>query len=113
MTVLGIKLADIPFSKIFLNRSMYYVSLFRIVLFPILAVAILFFLRALLPVSNDMIMGTFIAFVMPTASIASSFADTYNGDVENAVSYTLGSTLLSVGAIPLLYWLLDFILTKC
>lgn len=110
MVVLGIKLADVPFAKLFLNGSMYYVSFVRLIAFPVLSVAIMFLLRTFLPVSDEMILGTFIAFVMPTAGLASTFADQYGGDTEGAVAYTLGSTILSVGAIPLLYWLVEWIL---
>ncbi|MBQ4121781.1 MAG: hypothetical protein IJD35_07195, partial [Clostridia bacterium] len=110
MVVLGIKLADVPFAKLFLNGSMYYVSFVRLIAFPALSVAIMFLLRTFLPVSDEMILGTFIAFVMPTAGLASTFADQYGGDTEGAVAYTLGSTILSVGVIPLLYWLVEWIL---
>lgn len=110
MVVLGIKLADVPFSKLFLNGNMYYVSFVRLIAFPVLSVALMFLLRTFLPISDDMILGVFIAFVMPTAGLASTFADQYGGDTEGAVVYTLGSTVLSVGVIPLLYWLIVWIL---
>ncbi|MBR6768323.1 MAG: AEC family transporter [Clostridia bacterium] len=110
MVVLGIKLADVPFSKLFLNGNMYYVSFVRLIAFPVLSVALMFLLRTFLPISDDMILGVFIAFVMPTAGLASTFADQYGGDTEGAVVYTLGSTVLSVGVIPLLYWLVEWIL---
>ena len=110
MLVLGIKLADVPFAKLFLSGRMYYISFVRLIAFPVLTVAIMFLLRACLPISDEMILGVFIAFVMPTAGLASTFADQYQGDTEGAVTYTLGSTILSVGVIPLLYWLVEWIL---
>lgn len=110
MIVLGMKLADVPVKKLFVSGSMYYVSAVRLVAFPVLAVALMFLFKLVLPVSDDMILGTFVAFVMPTAGLASTFADSYGGDVDNAVAYTLGSTILSVGVIPVLYWLLNLIL---
>lgn len=106
MVVLGIKLADVPFAKLFLNGRMYYVSFIRLIAFPVLSVALIFLMRLFLPISDEMILGVFIAFVMPTAGLASTFADQYGGDTEGAVAYTLGSTVLSVGVIPLLYWAL-------
>lgn len=33
---------------------------------------------------------------MPTAGLASTFSDHYDGEAENAVVFTLGTTLLSV-----------------
>ena len=56
-----------------------------------------------------MIVGVFIAFAMPTAGLASTFSDTFNGDTDNAVAFTLGTTILSVITIPIIYWLLCMI----
>ncbi len=53
----------------------------------------------------------FIAFSMPTAGLASSFADAFQGDTEGAVTYTLGTTILSALTIPLLYFALTSILS--
>ena len=54
--------------------------------------------------------GVFIAIGTPTAGLASAFSDHYNGDTENAVAFTLGTTILCVATIPLLYWLIDALL---
>ena len=51
----------------------------------------------------------FLALAMPTAGLASAFADQHKGDTENAVIFTLGTTVLSVATIPLLYSLLRLI----
>ena len=57
-----------------------------------------------------MIMAFFIGFAMPAAGLASVFADRYSGDTENAVIYTMGTTILSVATIPVLYWVLNCLL---
>ena len=108
MLVLGIKLAEVPMKKIFTSRRMYWVSTVRLVLFPVLCVALMLALKYVpgLGVNRNMILGFFIAFSMPTASLASAFADQYKGDAENAVICTLGTTILSCATIPVLYWLL-------
>jgi predicted permease len=110
MVVLGMKMAGIPFVKLFSKWRTYYVSAIKLVVFPSLVVAILFLLRLFLNVYTDMIMGFFIAFAVPTAGLASAFADQYCGDVENATIYTLGTTLISVFTLPLLYWLLNILI---
>ena len=76
---------------------------------PATIVALLFALRPLLPslVDEAMILGFFVAFAMPTAGLASTFADTFDGDTENAVAMTLGTTILSILTIPALYWLIS------
>ena len=57
-----------------------------------------------------MLLGVFMAFSMPTAGLASPLADKHGGDIENSVVYTLGTTILSVATIPLLYMLLNLII---
>lgn len=113
MLVLGVKLAEVPLKKLFASLRMYYVSALRLVAFPVLGVAILLLLDRIpfLGVNPEMIMGFFIAFAMPTAGLAAAFADQYQGDTENAVIYTLGTTVLSIATIPVLYMLVEAVLT--
>lgn len=108
MVVLGMKLAGVPMKRLFTSGKMYFTSFVRLVAFPILGVALMMLLRPIsaLLISNDAIIGFFVAFAMPAAGLATAFSDQYRGDVENAVVFTLGTTILSVIAIPVLYWAL-------
>lgn len=110
MTILGIKLAGVKFSDLFTGWRMYFVSGMKLVAFPALGVAILFVLKLALKIDADMIIGFFIALAMPTAGLASTFSDQFDGDTQNAVVFTLGTTLLSIITIPVLYWLLCLLL---
>ena len=111
MTVLGMKLGDVKLSALFTSWNVYYVSFLKLVASPVLVVGGLLVLQLFVPTVDDsMILATFIAFAMPTASLSSLFADHYGGDTENAVTFTLGSTVLSVATIPLLYWALTALL---
>jgi len=111
MLVLGIKLAEVPLKKLFASGRMYYTSLLRLIVFPILCVAVLYALHktGISMFNKDMVLGFFIAYAMPTAGLASAFADQHKGDSENAVVCTLGTTVLSVITIPVLYWVLCMI----
>ena len=108
MLVLGMKLAGVPMKKLFTSGKMYYVSGLRLVLYPVLAVMVMLLVNLVpaLSLGIDGILAFFLAFAMPVAGLASAFADQYGGDGENAVILTLGSTVLSVLTIPVLYWLL-------
>ena len=108
MTILGMKMGAIKISSLFTSKKIYYVSLLRLVVFPVAIVALLFALRPVLAsiIDEAMILGVFIAFAMPTAGLASTFADTFDGDTENAARMTLGTTILSIATIPALYWLI-------
>lgn len=112
MVILGMKLAGVPISRLFASRRMYYVSAMRLVLYPAAAVAIMSALNMLpaLPLDADAVIAFFMALAMPTAGLASTFSDQHHGDTENAVIFTLGTTMLSIITIPALYSLLQMVL---
>ena len=106
MIILGIKMAGVKFKDIFSKGSLYFVSVGKLLVVPALAVLLTFLLKWAFGFETDIIVGFFIAFAMPTAGLSSTLSDRYDGDTENAVAYTLGTTLFSIVTIPLLYWLL-------
>ncbi len=113
MMILGMKMGGVKFLNLFKSWKTYYVSALKLVVFPMAIVGILFARRAIFSdtlFGYDMIVGVFIAIGTPTAGLASAFSDHYNGDTENAVAFTLGTTILCVATIPLLYWLIDALL---
>lgn len=110
MTILGMKMGTVKFTKLFKSWKLYYVSSLKLIVFPIIITAIVFILRQVTTlVTTDMMLGIFVSFAMPTAGLSSTFADSFNGDTENAVAFTLGSTILSIVTIPLLYWVVCLI----
>jgi predicted permease len=112
MTILGMKMGGVQFTKLFTNWKTYYVALLKLIVFPIAIVGILLGVRAIFSnqiVDEDLIMGVFMAFAVPTAGLASTFSDQFDGDTEGAVAFTLGTTMLSVLTIPVIYWLLCMI----
>ena len=111
MTILGMKLGSVSLKTLFSSKKMYYVSAWKLLGTPILIVGVAFLLRLAFSdvITEAMIFGVFIGFSMPTAGLVTTFADLYDGDVSNAVIYTLGSTLLSIVTIPVLYWVLCLI----
>ena len=78
----------------------------KLIIVPIIAVGITF----ILGLGKDFIAGVFVAFAMPTAGLASTIADKVDGDDENAVIYTLGTTVLAVITIPLCYFILTILI---
>ena len=113
MMILGVKMGTIKASDIFKSWKTYYVSVVKLILCPITIVAVLFIANMFCAnelFNIDIIVGVFIAFALPTAGLASTFSDNYNGDTKNAVAFTLGSTILSIMSIPILYWLLCLVL---
>lgn len=109
MTILGMKMGGISFSKLFSSWKMYYVSFIKLIAMPAVCVAITIALKVLLGLEEQLIMTIFVAFAMPTAALSTAIGDSVNGDVDNGTIYTLGNTVLSVVTIPLLYLLLCLI----
>jgi len=111
MVILGMKLAGVEFGRLLSSARMYYVSLMRLAVFPALGVALAYALYLIpdLGLGADAVIGFFVAFAMPTAGLASAFSDQYKGDTDNAVIFTLGTTILSVATIPMLYWVLRLV----
>ena len=85
---------------------MYLVSFVKLLVVPIVAVGITIFLG----LCNDFAVGVFVAFAMPTAGLAPTISDKLCGDTENAVIYTLGTTIMAVLTIPLCYFILTLLL---
>lgn len=112
MTILGMKLGGIKFTSLFTSIKIYYVSFVKLILVPMVLAGILLAVKAMFVggiVTADVVVGMFLAFGMPTAGLASTFADQFDGDTDSAVSFTLGSTVLSILTIPLLYWLVTLL----
>ena len=109
MVVLGMKMGGVKMSSLFTNVKTYSISLCKLILVPVGAVAIAYFLGEWSGVGIALAFAMLIAFGTPTAGLASTFADAYDGDTEGAAVYTLGTTILSVAALPVLYWLLSMI----
>lgn len=107
MTIVGMKLGATSFKTLFRSGKLYYVSFLKLVLFPGVITALTFVLRLTSLDATSILLGVFIAYATPTAGLAATFADEFGGDSENAVIFTLGTTVLSVLTIPTLYWLLN------
>ena len=108
MLILGMKMGEIKFSSLFTSKKLYLVSAVKLVVFPVIAVLLTYALALIVKMDTvNMIMAMFIAFSMPTAGLGTAFADRFNGDTKNAAILTLGSTILSVATIPVLYYLVN------
>ena len=109
MTIIGMKLGAISFRTLFSSGKLYYIAFLKLVLFPVVITAAMLLLKNVslnIPV-KEIILGVFVAYSMPAASLVATFADEFGGDTENAVIFTLGTTVLSVITIPTLYYLVN------
>ena len=97
MLVIGVALANVPVGKVFTNWRLYVINLFKLLVLPLLAYALLH--RA---VSNPLILGiTVVIAAMPVATMSTILAAKYDADQELAACGVFLSTLMSLATIPL------------
>lgn len=105
MVFIGASLSTVKLSKIFGNRKLYAVTVFRLLAIPL---ALMLILRLFVP--DPMIIGVPVMIMaMPVAALCSIIAKTYNNNVELAAEGTFMTTLLSMVSIPLVVWILSII----
>ena len=106
MTILGMKFADVKISALFTSKKLYYISLLKLVVVPVIVMAIMLVVNTFVKIGNGIIFTMFIGFATSTASLTTSLADKYKVGEQEASIYVLGTTLFSVVTLPILYALL-------
>lgn len=101
MIVLGAYLADIDLRKTLKKPSIYFVSLLRLIVFPIIAV----FLAKLMRLDETVATSVLISAACPTATVTTLFAAKFGLDAGYASEIVSFTTLLSIVTIPLVMFL--------
>lgn len=104
MFMIGIKLADIDLKYIFKNGYIFLASAIKLLLMPVLTIAIV----AFLPISKSVQYTLFFVLAMPCASSGAMMAVKYGKDGEFASACVLVSTILCALTIPITYLLMSF-----
>ena len=110
MTILGMKFADVKILSLFTSKKLYYISFLKLIVVPIIVMAIMLVVNMFIEIDNGIIFTMFIGFATSTASLTTSLADRYKVGEKEASIYVLGTTLLSVITLPILYALLCLII---
>ena len=110
MTILGMKMGSIKFTSLFTSKRTYFISVIKLLVAPVIFVGTVCLVDLWVGVGSAMAYALLISFGTPVAGLSSTFADAYDGDIEGASAYTLGSTALSVATLPVLYLILNLIL---
>ncbi|MBE5816784.1 MAG: AEC family transporter [Clostridiales bacterium] len=102
MLIIGSIFADTNLKEIFLSWRLYIVSLFKLVVIPLI-------MLALVKVFNMSGIATNIAIIecgMPTAALSAILAVKFSSDAKTAMGAVAVATLLSIVTIPFIVWLL-------
>ena len=99
MIVIGIRLANVNFKQLLMDKWAYLVSALKLVLMSLVTMLIVSFL----PVNSAIKYTMFFLLSMPCATNTALFAVKFGGDGDSASVYVLLTTVLSILTIPLLY----------
>ena len=99
MIILGSYLAKMPFLSLFTNKHAYFASLVRLVVIPIVTIALFSFLPERLAALR---LAVLIPAIAPVGVNVAVFAGLYDQDYSQSVRVVCLSTLLSIVTIPLL-----------
>ena len=102
MTVLGMRLAEMNIKQVVMNKYAYLASAFKLVILPIIVIAILLPFTG---VDNGVKYAIFFALAMPSATSTLLFSEQFGGEPHTSSAIVLFSTILSVITIPLIYLL--------
>jgi predicted permease len=105
MIIIGAMLASLKLKEVFGGLAVYYGTVIRLLLTPILALGIL----KLLGMKGVLLGVCVIATAMPTAANTVIFAEKFNGDATFASRIVFVSTLFSMLTIPALLFLIKYI----
>lgn len=101
MTVIGIRLSNISFRRLFFDKRAYVVCLFKLVIMSVATMLVV----AFLPIATIVKYVMFFLLSMPSATSTALFAVKFGSDGDAASVYVLLTMVVSVLTIPLMYLL--------
>ncbi|QSX07729.1 AEC family transporter [Alkalibacter rhizosphaerae] len=103
MIFIGASLSAVNLPKIFVNKKLYVVTLFRLLVIPL---GLFMILRPF--IDDTMILGIpVIIMAMPVAALCAILAKAYDSNVELAAEGIFMSTSLSMVTIPFVVWIMS------
>lgn len=96
MIVIGVMLTEVEFNDIFSDWSLYYISILRLIIIPLIIYFVLSFLGV-----NKLVIGVIIICeAMPGGTLCPILAKSYNRNFKYASKIVLVTTILSIVTIP-------------
>ena len=106
MTVIGMKLANVNFKELFLDKWGYIVSAFKLIVMSLVTMLCVCFL----PISESVKYVLVFLLSMPCATSTALFTTLYGGDGKSATSFVLLTCILCIVTIPLMFLLFTVLL---
>lgn len=109
MMIIGMRLADLKLKGAFKDVYLYQGLALRLIIFPILAFALLFICKLIGLYNETAFAVALICAATPVASITSMFAEKFSADTVTASKFVSISTILSLVTMPLVTLLLKLL----
>jgi malate permease and related proteins len=110
MFLIGMVMSQLHLSKVFKNGYMWTTIAIKLLLAPVLTLALLYLFKYTMNADTLMLQVIFVLMACPCVSITSVFAIQFQYDEDVAVSSVVISTLLSLVTLPLFTLLISVIL---
>lgn len=108
MIVTGMLFAGMDFKQIFANKRVYFVSFFRLIIVPVIALFLIKCSQLSTFSSNGnkkLMMIVFLAIITPSASTVTQMCQVYGNDSQYASAINVVTTLLAIVTMPLMVML--------
>lgn len=107
MIVTGMLFAGMDFKQIFANKRVYFVSFFRLIIVPVVALFLIKCsqLSKFSSNGNKLMMIVFLAIITPSASTVTQMCQVYGNDSQYASAINVVTTLLAIVTMPLMVML--------
>ena len=101
-TEISLKIAGVDLKKVFTNKRIYLVTFIRLVIEPIIALAVIILLgmKNWHPQAENIILITYMAAITPCASTITQMCQVYGNDSKYASAINVMTTLLAVVTMP-------------
>lgn len=103
MIITGMLAADMDFKKALIDKRIYVVAFFRMIICPLLMFVLLKIILSLVCLENadSILLVSYLACITPSASTITQFAQIYNKDTDFAVAINIVTTLVCIITMPL------------
>ena len=107
MIVTGMLIAEVNLKDIFTNKRVYLVTVLRLIIQPLIALAVINLLgmRGWDPQGDKIILITYLAAITPCASTVTQMCQVYGNDSKYASAINVMTTLLSIITMPVFVYL--------
>lgn len=104
MIVTGMIIGSMDFKKLFSYHRLWFISVLRLIIYPLIGVAFLKFsgITGLVPEGATILMITLLAMTTPSASTVTQMAQVYGRDADYASAINVVTTLFCILTMPLM-----------